>query len=509
MMPNITAFNPAAHQILDPGQQALQLPEYPELTVEDFQVAGRGHGTVQLPPFLSMIPEAAEQESLSPSAQQSVSDGSSGGHMWNYIQDQFSDPAETQQHLVQTSESRLMLQLYNYDDSAGAESSLQQQLKTLPKFDLISNSLSDYSTIRSGRNETSSGETVTPEFQAQPQTPAAGSTPVLGVGHAPGQAPFMAQPALDEPDLTHQLASGGRNAAGTQAPDSQPGRTLARGCTDEDHVSSGDMFGSGPSTNPDFQEAIQYRQRQLGLGDEEQPPRCQQQPSPPSPSAFLQARPTPSTASPHMSKKHPNLRLDVTQPTVRTSTPSQVVTSSNRWSHGGEGGRASQPTLGDSGSSTRTQPQGEEDAFFFSTGVSPLTASPMLASSVRPHDARPRSRNESESSMSTPRSSTFDKQEQEWSECHFYSDECFPWSEECFCCCCCSVMRFSLFSGVFLCPVVCFFVQRYFSLVSALLFCPAMCFLVQGCVFLCLVVYFFIQKCVSLFRFSGVVFVFV
>ena len=505
VMPNIAVFNPAVHQALDPGQQALQLPEYPELTVEDFQVAGRGHGTVQLPPFLSMIPESAEQESLSPSAQQSVSDGSSSGHMWNYMQDQFSDPTETQQHLVQTSGSRPMLQLYNYDDGAGAESSLQQQLKTLPKFDLISNSLADYSTIKSGRNESSSGETITPEFQAQPQAPAAGSIPVSGVGHAPGQAPFMAQTTLDEPDLTHQLASGGRNAADTQVPDSQPGRTLAHGNSDEDRISSGDMFGSGPSTNPDFEEALQYRQRQPGPGDEEQPLRCQQQPSPPSPSAFPQAHTAPSAASPHMSKKNPNLRLDVTQPTVRTSTPSRVATSSNRRSQGGEAGQASQSTLGDSGCSTHTQLQGEEDAFFFSTGISPLTASPMLVSSIRPHDARPRSRNESGSSVSTPRSSTYDKQEQEWSECHFYTEECFPWSEECFCCC--SVMHFSLFSGAFLCPVVCFFVQGCFSLFSALLFCPAMCFLLQGYVFLYIVVYLFVQRCVSLFRFSGVVFV--
>ena len=418
-----TSFNQARSagstpyaQCQSPGPPALcsaLYPEYPALSVEDFQVPGKGCGMTQL----SMIPEVVEQESLSPSAQQNSSCGSSDGHMWNYLQDQFSVPTENQHQQGQAPGSRLTLQLYNAGDSAGAEHSLQQRLMALPKFELLETSLSDCSTLQSGRNAPSSGEMIPLESQSQSPAPGPGFNPMSGVGSAPEQVPFTAQQTLDDPDLAYQLAHGGENVtsnavATTQGQGDQANLPLTQASSDEDHISSGDMFGSGPSSNPSFQEVLQYRQGQSSLGEEQQRG-GQQQSSNPSPSAFPRTDIS-GAVSPCMSRKHPNLRLDVTKPTILASTPCRPSASNRQSQRGSE--QASQSTLNNSEYSTHTQLQVED---VFNTGMSPLTASPVVTPGFRPHESRPRSSNGSGSSLSTPRSSTYDKQEQEWSECPF------------------------------------------------------------------------------------------
>ena len=393
-------------------------PEYPALTAEDFQVSDKEHGVSQLPALLSMIPEATEQESLSPPAQQSGSPDSSGGHMWNYMQDQFSDPAGNHPHqLFQWPGSHQpRLPLYGSDrSSTRVDQPLNPWLLALPKFsDLLNTcSLSDSSTLRSGRNTSSSGEMPTLTSQPQPPGPGPGYTP------ASGEGAFAAQRTLDEPDLARpraQPSRGESNVAPSAEAASQgqegglahPRQAVAS--ADEDHFSSGDLFGSGPSNNPGFVEALRYRQPSLA-GE-------QQQLSPPPPASLAQAIPTARAASPCMSRKNPNLRLDVTKPSsVLTSTPTRAPTGSSRHSRG-EADRPSQSALDDSGYSTHTHPHGGDgDPFPFDSGISPLTASPLLTSSVKPSDAR--SRNGSGSSVSTPKSSTYDIQAQEWGECCF------------------------------------------------------------------------------------------
>ncbi|XP_070185044.1 uncharacterized protein, partial [Littorina saxatilis] len=396
------------------AQNQAVYPVLPPLTAADIQLPSPVHGGRHYP-MLSMITE--ERESLLPSTQTSESMGSSDDDMIsNYIQDQFMSCAQGgQDSFLQslTDQAGHRPRLEVYPSPPGAESTSVDQ-QHMPNFHLLSLQ-SDSSTLRSIRNMFTSEE-----MQAAVHA-AGGITERSSLCTAPSaqQGYSAAQRGMDEPDRAHARHGRARgseavHAEATNISAIQPGKAggpLARVNSDEDRISSGDLFGSGPDNNKDFQEAIAYRQEQ-----QQAPPHHQQQQlqhqqraslrihqSSSAPSLLTQPAPAPEVISPRSARKNPNLRLDVSH--YQTSTPTRPT---NR----GEVQRTSQSSAPPD-SAHNQQTQGSDDAFMLNTGVSPLTASPLVVV-ARQTEGRPRSRNESGSSTSTPRSSTYDKQEQEW-----------------------------------------------------------------------------------------------
>nr|QNL15284.1 mitogen-activated protein kinase kinase kinase 8 [Littorina littorea] len=394
-------------------------PVLPPLTAADIQLPSPVHGGRHYP-MLSMITE--ERESLMPSTQTSESMGSSDDDMIsNYIQDQFMSCTQGgQDSFLQslTDQAGHRPRLEVYPSPPGTEST-SVDLQHMPNFHLLSLQ-SDSSTLRSGRNTFTSEEMQAVHYSLSAVHAAGGSAERSSPRPAPSaqQGYSAAQRSMDEPDRAHARHGGARGSEAVHAEAAnisaiQPGKAggpLARVNSDEDPISSGDLFGSGPGNNNDFQEAVAYRQEQQQASPHHQQQQLQQQQpaslhihqSSSAPSLLTQPAPTPEVISPRLARKNPNLRLDVSH--YQTSTPTRPT---NR----GEVQRTSQSSAPpDSAQSQQTQ--GSDDAFMLNTGVSPLTASPLVV--ARQTEGRSSSRNESGSSTSTPRSSTYDKQEQEW-----------------------------------------------------------------------------------------------
>ncbi|KAL8599874.1 hypothetical protein ACOMHN_025406 [Nucella lapillus] len=400
-----------------------QYPALPALSPEDFQLSANRCGTALLPTTaLSIIPEGVEQESVSPSAQGDSSGGNSGeGTMWNFIQDQFScQPADSGDQLMQSlrqqSVNRPRLELYDpcsltTSQEAWREEVCRQPPVLLPRFELLQSSLSDSSTLRSckiasseepsavmmtasSEENTSSKETTFSKKTAsskETSTPSQQTSQVQGCGQN------------DEPDYTLPVSaslveekSGSTTSASSPAKKDPTGSPLTLGGGEEEHISSWDIFGEGPPINP-FTEAYQYR-------------RQQEKSLPPVTSASQQTLPRMSQPTRSLAKKQPNnLRLNMSKPVLSSTAHSgEADTTPQAW------GSSAHPG---------------DNTFLLHTGVSPMTASPVFTSTPPPSstpwssEGRSRSRNESGSSASTPKSSTFEQQELEYNTLQLHTSD--------------------------------------------------------------------------------------
>jgi hypothetical protein len=414
--PIISISNPSqaeAKQVSASGF-AVGSSEYPPLSEDDIQLAGvQGQ--------LSVIPESREAESLTVTESEMDSGDEA---IFRFIQDQFAGGQEASGS-SQTPASlpfRPSLQPYSeppalqpYTNPADATpQSANGASVGVPNWRL----LSIQSSLRSGLTQHLSGEPGSLPIPQRTETTSMGAHVAESSGQT-GQRHVspLAVKSADTPDHTVVPTAQNERSFNTHTPPAvdlqpTPAHILSPRTSDEDRISSGDMFGSGPSgSRKDFLEASQYRESQVRESEK--------QPGPTSTGVAALSKPSGmATMSPGPSRRNPNLRLKMdgfgsSSPASTVSNPQGVGTD--------DVDRSGMPQSASSSRSSRTtlssSAQDDAAAFLLNTGISPLTATPWTPGSKSTEGSSPKSRHESGSSISTPKSSTFDKQEHEWGQC--------------------------------------------------------------------------------------------
>lgn len=424
-----TAISSGPHQLTLTRIQADDVlartyPLYPDLSPEDFQLS------VQRP-ALSIIPEMHEGESFSASWPTSTSVESEDLHAWQYYHDQLGATPMDQgdiTHFSPHSQGRPLLQLYDPDTAATSvpacgDRGQQPAPASLPKLEELLASTSDSTatlyfqykipssseeekTLSSGQawphvvHNSRQGEQLHPP-DCTLTRPSEFISPGLSEVTAPRSSDFTPpQPAHDVPDFLQPL---------TQK--SHPTCDCAVTGADEEQISSGDLFGSGPEHCVEFCTVAEHRECTINVQSANintgHGAHSQDQLSPMSVVS--------GPVSPSLTRRNPNLRLDVTMSTDHSHHPASRVTDS-RTRDEGSGGQRGRVIFGprplDTHPTPHTQPTASSDGSFpwhagpMPQDVSPLTPAPSFTSKAS-SSQRPGS------GSSTPHS-TYDRQEQEW-----------------------------------------------------------------------------------------------